>query len=332
MRTQIYVQGHGRAGMAVAKSVAMLALTDPELGLLPPVFLERGAPLPSAPAVASGVRNVLAIATPPGLHADAILDAERQGYAAVVVEKPVTVDPESIARLRGARIKTGVLHVYRQTWGVRTLRRLVESGELGDILAVEGRYWQPSTAHRALNPEPGAQNWKNDPRLSGPGDVLLDIACHWTDAATYLVGRRLEAVQGWRTFAMAEAPHRDSFVHLALRYAGGTRGLASVSKAVHGSTNHFELVLHGTSGLAAWRFLTPDEIELGHGRDRRVLARGAVDGGTLQPPFHATGWLEGYVDIIRQVVRHIDDDAEPYPTLPAALDNVEALLATSWTL
>jgi hypothetical protein len=35
-------------------------------------------------------------------------------------------------------------------WGPKTLKSLVASGELGDLITIESRYWQPSVAYRVL--------------------------------------------------------------------------------------------------------------------------------------------------------------------------------------
>jgi len=326
---QPYILGHGRAGLAAAKSLAMLAVDEPELALAPVRWLERGAPLPDVRH--DDAKAVLIVSNPHGLHAEAILAAETQGFAAVVSEKPAAVTLDQVALLRKVRIPVGVFHVYRQTWGVNTLRQMIQGGELGSLITIEGRYWQASTAERALaGPPATAGNWKNHTKLSGPYDVWLDIGSHWIDAAVYLVGRNAIGIDAWRSFANAEAPHRDSHVQAAVTFPGGPRAAVSISKTMHGATNHFELVALGTKAAATWTFLNPDEILVGQGRERRVVTRKAATLGTHFPPFHGSGWLEGYIEILRQVLTGLSTGTQNYPTLVQSLDHLELMLRTNW--
>ena len=195
------ILGTGRAGQAIAKSLACLKVMYPELDLELPVWLERSALLVSERKKYE--HPLLCIANPHGLHAASILDADRAGYQAIVCEKPACVNLKELEQLKTIKTPTAILHVYRQTWGIQTLKRMLTEGSFGDIITIEGRYWQASTAERALSLNPGAQGWKDDTRLSGEYDVYLDIATHWIDAVSFLYGKAPERILGWRSFINA---------------------------------------------------------------------------------------------------------------------------------
>jgi predicted dehydrogenase len=320
---QPHVLGSGRAADALRKSFAILGTMEKDWEVLPALQLRRGAAL--APA-AGPATAVLCVANPPGLHARAILDGEKAGYPLIVVEKPACVSLEEVAALRAVKTPVAVCHVYRQTWGVRTLKSLLDSGELGELVAIEGRYWQSSAAQRLLGERAGG-GWKNDPALSGGFDALLDVGTHWVDAALFLAQDAPAAASLWLGYAAAEAPHRDSHVQLAATLKKGARLFASISKAYHGATNHFELNVVGARGTATWNFLRPDQIELGAGGGSRILPRRDAALGSRQPPFHGLGWLEGYVEIVRRAVAGREGAAADYPALGPQLDMLEFLLS-----
>lgn len=323
------ILGTGRAGQAIAKSLACLKILQPELDIEMPVWLERGASLTNERKKYS--HPLLCIANPHGLHAAAILEADRAGYPAILCEKPACVNLDEWRKLNDVKTPTAVLHVYRQTWGLQTLKQMVDEKNFGDIITIEGRYWQASTAERALAKERGARSWKDDTQLAGEYDVYLDIATHWVDAVSFLFGHAPVQVIGWRSFINAETPHRDSHVQLAIQYPDAGRAHGSISKTVHGATNHFEINVLGSKLAATWKFEQPDEIFIGEGRDRRVLTRKDAQLGSQNPPHHGMGWLEGYIEITSNLIRKVfKGETRGYPELQETLRNLEPMLRAEW--
>jgi predicted dehydrogenase len=323
------ILGSGRAGQAIASSFANLNLIDENLAFAPAVFLERGASI--ADAVSGHPNPIFCISNPHGLHAETILAAEAAGAKAILCEKPAAVSLDEVKRLSGVKSVVAVLHGYRQTWGMQTLKRMEVDGELGEIVAIEGRYWQSSTAERALTEARPSTSWKNDTRLSGEFDTYLDIGSHWMDAASFLLDTVPSEIRGWRSYSNAEAAHRDSHVQIAADFPNGGRAFASFSKNLHGATNQFEIQVVGSKRSAKWEFLNPDEILIGEGRTRRTLARRDCELGSKYPPFHGFGWTEGYIEIARCLAREVYlGKAGEYPKLPDNLKLLEAMLKTRW--
>jgi predicted dehydrogenase len=250
------------------------------------------------------------------------LEGARAGFAAMLCEKPLCLTIEQARDLSAITVPIAVLHGYRQMWGPQKIRQMLVAGELGEWITVEGRYWQSSAAERAGQPASGS--WKNDVALSGPSDVLVDLGSHWLDLMLFFLGPP-EGGKVWRSYANAEASHRDTHVHLTLEY-GSRRAFGSISKTVHGATNDLEVLVVGSRQSAAWSFLRPDEIVLGTGRSRRILVRDVPHLGSRQAPYHALGWLEGYVEITRQLLyRTVGRPTEPYPDAASSIAAVEIL-------
>jgi predicted dehydrogenase len=339
MQIQPYILGRGAAAQAIEKSLHILRVTDPGFTLLPSRQLDRGAALPRTRE--PGVARVAILAHPHALHAASILEAEQAGFDFVFAEKPVVVSLAQIAALRDVRVPVAVFHGYRVAWGPEALRARIAAGELGEIFAVEGRYWQSSSASLALaagnTAAPGnapgtGKKWKDDPALSGPADVLLDLVPHWVDLASYLLGEAPAAIGGRVFYANSPSPHRDTHVQLHMEFPGGARAQASVSKTVHGAGNDLEIHVLGTRGAGSWRFLDLDRLVLGTGSESRVVARTEMHRGGQQWAFHGLGWLDGYIEVLRRGLTQLTGGSPaPYPDLASSLAVMQPLLAASFT-
>lgn len=317
--------GRGMAGQAILKSLAIVSQTDPELTLLPVRIAARGTPLKSY--LSEQADTVLFLANPSGLHARSIVEGDRAGYSMIVADKPVCVRPEELSLLWNVNLPVRVLHGYRVLWGTRTIRRMIEAGELGEIFCFESRYWQSSAAQMAVTGDSEKRAWKNDPELNGPFDVLTDLGSHVVDTCLYLMSDQPVESVCWISHWNAAAPHRDTHVHLCLKFPGSRRAFASVSKIVHGAANNFEYTVIGSRGSATWRFMQPDEVECGSGGRTTILRREAANASSGTLPFHGLGWLEGYVEIVHQALREASGlPSIPVPTLQESLAVMNVLL------
>ena len=48
------------------------------------------------------------------------------------------------------------LHGNRRMWGPQTIVRMIAEGEIGDVISIDGRYWQSSAAQMATSQDPPA--------------------------------------------------------------------------------------------------------------------------------------------------------------------------------
>ncbi len=327
MRIQPYCIGSGRSADAIQKALFVISQTHPHYEILPTLSVPRGQSVPRVQESAVDFKNVLFIANPHALHAPALLEAAAHGFDAAVVEKPAAVNKEQIDELTDLKIPVAVLHGYRESWGIHTLRRMHTEGQFGELIAVEGRYWQSSAASRAIQPNSAKRTWKDDPSLSGHYDTLIDIGVHWLDAACALVGAiPQKGVLSLSHLNSGHSAHRDSHAQIFVRFPGGATGMGSISKTLHGENNRFEITMIGTLKSATWRFLAPDEIEIGEGGRKTILPRVSGDTPSSMPPFHALGWIEGYIGVIEKLLRELEGDSSvDYPRLPKHLEMLRAL-------
>jgi predicted dehydrogenase len=125
----------------------------------------------------AGVDGVV-IATPSAMHAEQSIRALERGVA-VFCQKPLGRNAaEAEAVVDAARRADRLLAVdlsYRFTQAMRSIRSLVESGELGRIYAVDLVF------HNAYGPD---RPWFYDPALSG-GGCVMDLGVHLVDLALW---------------------------------------------------------------------------------------------------------------------------------------------------
>jgi predicted dehydrogenase len=120
----------------------------------------------------------LVIATPSALHAGQAIAALERGVA-VFCQKPLARTAVETKRVvdaaRAADRLLGVDLSYRFSEGMRRIRDLVRSGELGTIYACDLVF------HNAYGPD---KAWFYDPELSG-GGCVIDLGIHLVDLALW---------------------------------------------------------------------------------------------------------------------------------------------------
>jgi predicted dehydrogenase len=319
------IVGRGMAGQAILRSLLIVSQTDPELNIFPARVAERFAPLKSY--ISDHALNVLFLANPSGLHSESIQEGVLAGFDSIAVDKPVCVRKEEIPLLSGIRTPVCVYHGYRAMWGARTIKEMIQNGDFGDVFAFESRYWQSSSAQMALKGIPDKRAWKNDARLNGPWDVLTDLGSHVADMCLYLMAAKPLESKCWISYRNSPSEHRDTHVQMQIKFEGSKSALASISKTIHGATNDFEFTVLGTRATATWRFLRPDEVEVGTGNQTFFVRRDTPNQSSVTSPFHGMGWLEGYVEITRQALRSISGlPSVEIPTLEESLNAMKLLL------
>jgi predicted dehydrogenase len=127
----------------------------------------------------AGVDGVV-IATPSAMHAEQSIQALQRG-AAVFCQKPLgRTAAEARAVVEAARAADRLLAVdlsYRFTEGMRRIREVVQSGELGRVYAVNLVF------HNAYGPD---KPWFYDPALAG-GGCVMDLGVHLVDLALWVL-------------------------------------------------------------------------------------------------------------------------------------------------
>lgn len=162
------------------------------------------------------------IALPNHLHAPAALACIERGIACLV-EKPVAETIAAGLRVAEAAERAGVPvlvgHHRRHSPDIREAKRVIEAGELGPLVAVNGMtlFDKPEDYFEAA--------WRRQP---GGGPLLINLV-HDLDILRHLVGE-IESVRAFASSATRGFEVEDT-ASVAIRFANGVLGSFVISDA-----------------------------------------------------------------------------------------------------
>jgi predicted dehydrogenase len=175
----------------------------------------------------------------------------------VLVEKPGALGPsglrelEKAAHARNARVRLAYNHRFHP--GIRKAREIFESGVLGPLMFLRGRYGHGG--RKGYDRE-----WRADPKLSGGGE-LIDQGVHLIDLASWFMGD-FPTVEGHAATYFWDMKVDDN-AFLSLRTAGGQTAWLHVSCTEW--KNMFSLEIYGRDGK-----LSIDGLGGSYGTERLV--------------------------------------------------------------
>ncbi|HAB16485.1 MAG TPA: Gfo/Idh/MocA family oxidoreductase [Verrucomicrobiota bacterium] len=283
--------------------------------------------------------DVVHITSPNKVHVEQALAALKAGKH-VVCEKPLGMTTKETAKVVAAVHKPGcpvfaVNYMCRFFPAVLQMRALVERGELGQIMHVQGHFFQDWLLHDT------DYNWRLLASEGGKLRAVGDIGTHWIDAVSFVLGARAESVFAHletfhktrfrpkgevQTFAVVDpkkmvpyAVDTEDFGSVLLRFGKSPHGFvngvhanASISQVAAGWKCDLYLGIYGTQGSVQWNFQDPNEIRVGR-RDapNQILQRGTagfstdVANFTDNPGGHPEGFPDSHKMNYRAVYEHI---------------------------
>ncbi|AFS69355.1 Gfo/Idh/MocA family oxidoreductase [Exiguobacterium antarcticum] len=227
--------------------------------------------------LASETIDLVVIATPNAEHYPLAKTALLAGCH-VLVEKPFTVTLTEAEQLTDlARQQNRLLTVYhnrRYTKDFRTLRQLVQDGELGIVQTFEAHYdrYRPTVRAR----------WREQD-VPGAG-LLYDLGSHLIDQALILFGERPDRVFCDQTIQRPDGPVED-YTHLILAF-GTRRAVLHIGSLVPASGP--SLAVHGTKASYFVDHVDTKEETYMWGRPEQPLE---------ERPFLESGFKNYYLDL-----------------------------------
>ena len=246
----------------------------------------------------------------------------------VICEKPLSTSlkfGQELADLAAAKkLRNCTFHNLRYYPMVQHLRRMVEAGELGEILVVQGTYSQDWLLYDT------DWNWRIDSKANGPSRCMADIGSHWCDMAEHVTGQRITSLcadlQTFHTKRKYPKKAIETFAGKTLRpedyeevaidtedYGGvvfrmgeRARGVFTASQVSAGRKNRLNIEIFGTNGGASWDQERPDELWLGHRNSpNQIIVKDPSLMKERARPYADLpgGHSEGYDDTFKQVFR-----------------------------
>jgi predicted dehydrogenase len=295
------------------------------------------------------------VLTPNALH-HPICRAALQAGKHVLCEKPFTVSVQQARELVDLAAETGrancIQHNLRYYPVVQQIRRMIEAGDLGEILIVQGTYSQDWLLYDT------DWNWRVQTQANGDLRAMGDIGSHWMDMIQHVTGLRITelcadlatfhrtrrkpkgSVQTFAGKTLQPADYEivsidtDDFGSVLLRLGDRARGAFTVSQMSAGRKNMFTIDLYGTKAGVAWNQERPDELWIGRRNSPNQII--LKDPALLYPQAAAYadlpgGHSEGYDDTHKQVFKRfyarVADPSAPldYPTFEDGLLGMQLL-------
>lgn len=291
--------------------------------------------------------DVVHITSPNRYHYSQSLKALEAGKH-VICEKPLAMTTEETRHIRdmARRCKKQIFAVnynVRFYPAVLQLRDDIASGRLGEIIHVNGSYFQDWLLKDT------DYNWRLLPKEGGALRAVADIGTHWMDTVTFMLGSRIKElyahlgtyhktrqrpvgeVQTFSDDTVTETkPYRvqtEDFASIMLQFQSGAHGNLAVSQVASGRKNSIRVEIYGSQQSAWWDSERPNEIQYGaRDESNRVALRNAagfqqgVQGFTDYPPGHNEGFPDTFKMLYRAVYHDILNGPGKQPLYATAED------------
>lgn len=247
--------------------------------------------------------DVVAITSPNALHPSQAIAAAQAGKH-VFSDKPLApnaADAEQVLEAcAAAGVRIGMDFQTRHHACFQEARRVIESGEIGEIVAIQ------------VDASPGDAplgGWRTNPELAGLGAVN-NIAVHIYDVLRFLTGAEVSEVS-----AMFEVGREDALERLPMvlmRFDNGALAYANGNQRTPFPLN--DIVIYGSTGRIDGRSITRPQAE---GQMRIVTAAGER---TAQYASH-----DAYTRTIRAFTEAVLAGRDPNPS---GLDGLRSVQLT----
>jgi predicted dehydrogenase len=298
--------------------------------------------------------DVVHITSPNKVHVEQSLAALAAGKH-VICEKPLGMTTKETAKVAKAVAKSGVPvfavnYMCRFFPAVLQARAMVQRGDLGEIIHVQGHFFQDWLLKET------DYNWRLLASEGGKLRAVGDIGTHWIDAVSFILGTRAESV-----FAHIETFHKtrkrprgevqtfakidpatmvsykvdtEDFGSVLLKfgkakhgYANAVHANAAISQVAAGWKCSLDIGIYGTKGSLRWDLQQPNEMIFGRRDEPNQTLQRATPGFDVDvvdftdyPGGHAEGFSDAHKMHYRAVYEHIASNRKT-PLLFATADD-----------
>ena len=164
---------------------------------------------------------------------------------------------------------------------IRQARALIQEGKLGTIRRVNCEYLQGWLAQPM--PDNKQADWRTDPTRAGAAGCFGDIGSHGENLMSYVTGLEIEALcADTTTFVPGRQLEDDG--NVLLRFAGGAKGVLSVSQIALGKENDLTLQVFGDRASIEWRQDDANSLIVRYADAPMQVLRSGWAGTGLTPP------------------------------------------------
>lgn len=297
--------------------------------------------------------EVVHICTPNFLHYQMVKDALLSGKH-VICEKPLTINSTQAQELVDLAKKTqlcNAIHFNLRFYPlVHEARNMVQTGELGEILAVNGSYLQDWLFY------PTDYNWRLEPDKSGDSRAVADIGSHWMDNVEFITGQKvvklcadfatffpvrkkpLKPVETYSGKLLTPEDYQDipinteDYASVLLRFENGAHGTMTVNQVAAGRKNRMYIEIFGSKRAIAFDSEQPNIMWIGRRdgrneqliRDPSLLSNYAMELVSC-PGGHNEGFPDASKQFFKKFYQYVANEGNknnvqpPFPTFESGL-------------
>jgi predicted dehydrogenase len=217
---------------------------------------------------------------------------------------------------------------------------MVEKGDLGNILAVNGSYQQDWLFYET------DFNWRLNSELSGTSRAVADIGSHWLDITEFITGikvnkvcadfatfyktrkKPLKPVETYTGKLLQASDYTDvpidteDYATVLLRYDNGAHGSLTVNQVAAGRKNRCYFEIYGDKRAVSWDSENPNELWVGRrdGNNEIIIKDPSLmydEPRTFAalPGGHTEGFPDTSRQMFAQVYKHIlENSGADFPT------------------
>jgi len=230
--------------------------------------------------------EVVHICTPNNLHYTMSKEALEAGKH-VICEKPLSMnssEAEDLIKIAKQKNLVNAVHFNIRFYPlIHQAKAMVEKGDLGTILAVNGSYQQDWLFYET------DYNWRLEPEFSGNSRAVADIGSHWLDLIEFITKIKINQVcadfaifhpvrkkplnsKSVETYAGKILSPKDytdvtinteDYASILLRFDNGAHGSLTVNQVAAGRKNRVYFEIYGSRKAISWNSEIPNELWVG---------------------------------------------------------------------
>lgn len=289
---------------------------------------------------ASERMDFVTIVTPNIIHFAPAKMALEYGFD-VVIEKPITFSIEEAEELVRIVEKTGrklcLTHVYTGYPAVKQAKEMIQSGMFGNVRKVYVEYLQGWLNERIELKGNNNAGWRTDPKRSGKGGCMGDIATHAIHLAEYVSSLKcLSLCADVNTYVDGRQIDDDGAA--LLRFEKGASGVLFASQVAAGEENNLKIRVYGETGGIEWVQQEPNTLLVKwSGKPTEIYRVGngfmgdAAKSNSRTPGGHPEGYIEAFANIYKNFTRTLiaikagDEPKEEWLDFPTVSDGLHVM-------
>jgi predicted dehydrogenase len=275
--------------------------------------------------------DVVHVCTPNYFHfreTEAVLNAGKH----VLCEKPLgmkSTETRALVDLAKASNRVAAVAYNLRYYPLcQEAHALVQKGAIGEPRLAHGSYLQDWLLY------PGDWNWRLEPKLGGAMRAVADIGTHWMDLVSWITEQAITELCAdlatvipvrqrpkgpVETFKAAGnvatepvSVTTEDYASILLRFAGGMRGVMTVSQVSAGRKNRMWFEIDGSEGSLAWNGEQPNVLWIGRRREANreiikdpALMSAEARGYASYPGGHAEGYPDTFVHLFKDFYGYV---------------------------